>query len=81
MSSDRPTSREYAALAVALAITRGQLSAFLMGEADKEEVSRVLRGTSTANIALAIGARETDLAVDWNDFLNENEISRIEGRV
>jgi hypothetical protein len=81
MSAENPTAREFAALAYALAVARGQLSAVDDGQMDKDEVRRILKGTSAANIAAAIGLKEADFAVDWNDWLSPVEQERIKGRV
>ena len=64
----------------ALATARGQLSAVQTGDFDKGEVEDILRGTSAKNIAKAIGLREADIAVDWNDLLTEAEMNAIRGR-
>lgn len=79
MSADHPTPREFAALAYALAATRGLLSNVLMDKYDHEEVARVLAGTSTASIAAAIGSRSADLAIDWSEYLSEAEQRAIKG--
>jgi hypothetical protein len=79
MSDEHPTVREFAALAYALAATRGLLSGVLMDKYDHEEVARVLAGTSTKNIAAAIGSKAADLAVDWSEYLSETEQRAIKG--
>ena len=55
MPNKQPTLREFAALAYALALARGQLSSVEMGNYDREEVSRINKGTSSANMAAALG--------------------------
>lgn len=79
MSAQNPTAREFAAIVYALAIARGKLSVVQTGDFDKGEVEEILRGTSAQNIAKAIGLREADIAVNWNDFLSEAEMNAIRG--
>ncbi len=79
MSAQNPTAREFAALAYALAIARGQLSSVKSGKFAKNELARVLEGTSAANMAAALGMKEADLAVDWNEYLSRAEMEKIRG--
>jgi len=79
MSGADPTAREFAALAYALALARGQLASVQMGAYDKEEVTLILKGTAAANIAAALGLKESDLAVDWNEYLNFDQMEKIRG--
>jgi hypothetical protein len=79
MSAEQPTAREFAALAYALAATRGLLSGVLMDKYDHAEVARVLAGTSTASIAAAIGSSANDLAIDWTEHLSDAEQRAIKG--
>ncbi len=80
MSADKPTTKEFAALAYALALARGQLASVEMGNFSKAEVSNILKGTAAANVAAALGLREPDLAVDWSEYLSQAELDRIAGR-
>lgn len=80
MSADTPTAREFAALAYALALARGQLASIEMGDFNKAEVSRILKGTAAANTAAALGLKESDLAVDWAEHLSRDEMDKIAGR-
>jgi hypothetical protein len=73
MSATCRSAREYAALAYALALARGQLSSLQFGSVDMDELNRVLIGTSSANIANALGLIEHDLAVDWSELLTDSE--------
>jgi hypothetical protein len=77
--SEHPSLRLYAALAHALAVTRGQLYSMSIGDYSKEDVDRVLRSTSLVTIAATLGLRESDVAVDWNDFLSREEQDAIAG--
>jgi len=43
------------------------------------ELARVLEGTSAANMASALGMKEADLAVDWNEYLSRAEMDKIRG--
>ena len=79
MSAKKPTSREFAALAYALALTRGQLSSAESGELEKNELAQILEGTSAANIAAALGLKESDLAIDWNQHLSREQMEKIRG--
>lgn len=77
--SASPTLRQFAALTYALALARGLLTLVEMGEYEKSEVSRVLRGTSAANIAAALGLTEAEVAMDWEDYLSSEEMDTIRG--
>jgi hypothetical protein len=79
MSAQKPTPREFAALAYALAVARGQLSSVQLGSVDAGELNRALTGTSAANIAKALGLKERDLTLDWADLLTESEMHAIRG--
>jgi len=74
-----PTLEQYAALACALGIARGSLYSVLSGDYNRETIARVIRGTSLANIAAAIGQREGDLAIDWNDYLTTDQQRTLQG--
>ena len=43
------------------------------------ELARVLEGTSAANMASALGMKEADLAVGWNEYLSTAEMEKIRG--
>jgi hypothetical protein len=83
MSAQKPTAREFAAVVYALARARGTLSMVQLGDTDpeelKDEIQRVLKGTSAAAIAKALGQKENDIALDWNDLLTEAEMHLIRG--
>jgi hypothetical protein len=59
-----PSMRLYAAVVHALALTRGQLYSVKFGELSKEDVDRILQGTSFENIAAALGLRESEIAIN-----------------
>lgn len=80
MSASDPTPREFAALMYALALARGQLTSVQMGDYKSSEVSQISKGTALANIAATLGLKESDLAVDWNEYLSQAEMDRIAGR-
>ena len=80
MPTRQPTPREFAALMYALALTRAQLTSVEMGKHNRADVRQIDEGTSLANIAAALGVKESDLAVDWNDYLTQAEMDRIAGR-
>ena len=71
------TVRKYAAMCLALAIARGALHAALMG--DMEGIQEILDITSTANVAEALGGRESDLTIIWHEHLSPEELNRIQG--
>ena len=79
MPNKKPTLREFAALAYALALARGQLTFVEMGEHDRKEVSRINKGTSAANIAAALGLKD-ELGLDWSAYLSQAEMDKIAGR-
>jgi hypothetical protein len=60
---------------VALGAARGALSN-VTGD-DAEMARRVLDLTATASVAQALGMREPDLAIIWEDHLSEEELRRI----
>ncbi len=77
MSTTNRSHREYAAPAFALALAGGQLYSPQTEPADRDELNRIITGTSLANIAKALGLKESDLAVDWSEFLTESEMESI----
>jgi hypothetical protein len=83
MSAQKPTAREFAAVVYALARARGTLSMVQVGDTDSEElkgeIQRTLKGTSAAKIAKALGVKEDDLFLDWNELLTETEMHLIRG--
>ena len=83
MSTQKPTAREFAAVVYALARARGTLSMVQLGDTDpeelKDEIERILKGTSAATIAKALGLKENDIALDWNELLTEAEMHLIRG--
>ena len=79
--TEQPSLRLYAAVVEALAVARGELYSVSFGEYSKADVDRVLRATSLENIATALGLREPDIAVDWNDYLTRAEADSIKGFV
>ena len=78
MSVDNPTPREYAALAFALALARGELFAIAQGDQDNERLRLLVEATSLRNIASALGLKETQLSVDWVEYLSHEELSTLE---
>jgi hypothetical protein len=79
MADRTPTIREFAALAYALARARGLLTSVEMGRYNRKEVSQTLKGTSSANIAAALGLKD-ELGIDWSEYLSEVEMDKIAGR-
>jgi hypothetical protein len=79
MPNKKPTLREFAALAYALALARGQLASVEMGKYDRKEVSQIKKGTSSANIAAALGLKD-ELGLDWSEHLSQAEMDKIAGR-
>ena len=82
MSVEKPTAREFAAVVFALAVARGTLSSVQLADsADdlKDEIKRILRGTSAASIAKALGLKETDITLNWNELRTEAEMHVIRG--
>ena len=80
MSASDPTTREFAALMYALALARGQLTSVEMGAPQLSVVAQISKGTALANIAAALGLKESDLAIDWSEYLSQAEMDRIAGR-
>lgn len=74
---DVVSAKHYAALAVAVGRLRGILHDVVDGDFSKEDAQRILDGTSTAEIARALGKNEEDLAIDWNQYLSDEEKQRI----
>ena len=79
MSAEKPTPREFAAVVYALGVARGILYSVRDGDADAEEIKRVLGGTSAASIAKALGLKEEDITLDWAEQLTESEMRVIRG--
>lgn len=44
-----------------------------------DQVTRILKGTSAATLAKALGLKETDMALDWTEVLTEAEMHLIRG--
>jgi hypothetical protein len=63
----------------ALGAVRGLLYSISTGEYEPEQTDFILKGTTLANIAAAIGERESDLAIDWDDHLTPTESLKIAG--
>ena len=80
MNKDNYDAKEFAALAYALAVTRGMLHSVLENDFDTVQLKRTLDGTSAANIAETISLTENDLAIDWNNYIIEDEKRLIQGR-
>jgi hypothetical protein len=70
-------AKHYAAMAVAVGRLRGFLDDVADGEFTREEVQRILDSTSLDAIAKAVGTKECDLAIDWNQYLTDAEKARI----
>jgi len=79
MPSNHPTAREFAALAYALAATRGVLAGVLQDDYDHEEVARILAGTASSNIAKILRSHTDHLSIDWSEYLSEAEQRAIKG--
>lgn len=71
--------RKYAAVSLALGMTRGTLHSVLMSDATPEEIKHMLDLTSTSEIAKKLGLEEGDLALCPDDFLMGGESARIKG--
>ena len=69
------TAKKYAALALALGMARGALLAAIEG--DIEEARTILDLTAIAQIARALECDESDLGIDWNQYLSPEESNRI----
>ena len=76
---DQDLHKKYAALAYALGCIRGILFDVLDGDPSPEELRRIYESTATSSIAQSVGMTESDMAVDWNDFLTETEKQGIQG--
>ena len=77
-------ARKYAALMSALGRARGTLLSLLLacqGSGDKsdelEEARHILYTTSLSAIANALGLKESDLAIDPEDYLSSEERERL----
>ena len=70
-------ARKYAAIVHALARARGSLYDLLIGEIDVEEIKETLNRTLTSAIAKALGLKESDLSIDWEDHLTWDERERL----
>lgn len=70
-------ARKYAATALALGMVRGVLFDALHGNLDIQGMRHILDVTASARIAAALNCSENELAIDWNDHLTQDEISRI----
>lgn len=79
MPAQKPTAREFAAIAYALGRVRGELYSCQFAEINPKSIARILRATSLENIARAIGLCESDLAVDWSEVLTEQELEALRG--
>jgi hypothetical protein len=79
MSAERPTAREFAALAYAVGVLRGHLHGVIMGELDLAHMRQALEGTPSSNIARTLGLGESNLDIDWNKYLSEGEKRAIQG--
>jgi hypothetical protein len=65
--------KKLAAVAYALAVTRGELYTAIFNSLSIEDAQRVMDGTSFENIAAVLDCSRNDIEVDWNDFLTEEE--------
>jgi len=70
-------ARKYAALAMALGMSRAALSSAING--DLEDARRILDLTASYRIASALGCTESDLAIVWDEHLSPEEVNRIKG--
>ena len=76
--------RKYAAMSLALGMARGVLfdvsrSEIKLDEATQADASRCLELTSTSAIAKKLGLSESQMAVNWNDYLTGEETALIKG--
>ena len=71
--------RKYAALALALGMTRGTIHSVLNSDAKHEELTHMLDLTDVSTIADKLGFKEGEMALDWNDYLTGEEIAHIKG--
>ena len=72
--------KKYAALAYALASTRGVLHDIINGNIDKDEVLRVYNGTTLENILDTIKVENYGKDMDWNNFLTKEDKEKIAGK-
>jgi len=70
-------ARKYATVSLALGLARGALFSAIHGEL--EGAQRIMDCTATGKLAQALGYSEGQLAVDWNDYLTEDEINQVKG--
>jgi hypothetical protein len=70
----------YAALVFALAVARGALYSVRNGDLETDELERVLAGTSSTSIALALAVSEDRLTIDWERHLTTSQRDTIQGR-
>jgi hypothetical protein len=76
---EQHTEKSYAAIAYALGVARGVLSDVVDGHFDREDVRRVYEATASFRIAASIEMKESDVSVNWNDYLSEAEKYKIQG--
>ena len=60
-------------MAYALGLARGAIHSVLIGDATPEDLRDILDGTRVQSLAAVLGIDESDLSVDWNDHLTEEE--------
>ena len=70
--------RKYAAISLALALARGALINASTGT-DREDMLHILDLTATSKIAEALDCTESDLAINWHEYLTPSEVDRIKG--
>jgi hypothetical protein len=69
--------RKYAAISLALGLVRGALFDALAGHTDGAQ--KIFDITAAARIAEALRCTESDLAIDWEEYLTPDEVNRIKG--
>lgn len=72
--------KKFAAVMYALAKARGMLYKIKLGdEYEESELNEILDHTATDHLAKSLELKESDLAVDWDEFLSKEEIDKING--
>jgi hypothetical protein len=74
-SSDPLTidARKYAVIVWALGLTRGILYSISQGEFEIEQVKKILDVSSLSALAARVGCDESELAIDWSEYLSSRE--------
>lgn len=67
-------AKKYAIAVWALGLTRGVLHAVRAGDVEAEEVKKIFEATSLRELAVRFGYEESELSIDWTDFLSATEM-------